>query len=162
MAEEIKYNFIPEIGFHEFYQGNCSIILRKEEEEVFSLDSFRCNDKHYKGEGRKLLLYTLKWVKEYDKDITTITLTAVPDTEKIIQQKLSREDFYKEKEKALLNLKKYYRELGFNSVKNNDMQGNLDDIILKIEGVKTGGGNKKSRRRRRRCRLYKNKKTHKK
>ena len=72
---------IPGYGeIHSFKEGNCVISIRKVSDDVFSLDDFRCNANHYKGEGRKLLLYVLQQIKEKNKQVKQIILSAVPET----------------------------------------------------------------------------------
>jgi hypothetical protein len=70
------------------------------------------------------------------------------------------------------NLKKYYTELGFNTDTNSDdeddMEGNIDDIISKISrrgggrrSKKTGRGKRKTGGRKMYKKTYKTRKTHK-
>jgi hypothetical protein len=133
--------------FHNFKEGNCSVSLRKVSDEVFSLDDFRCNANHYKGEGRKILLYALQQIKEKNKQVKQIILSAVPEITFDKSDNLERMRIKKALAKE--NLKKYYTELGFNADTNSDdeddMEGNIDDIISKISR-RSGGGGRRSKK----------------
>jgi hypothetical protein len=137
---KIGYDILFEL--HEFTQGNCYVSLRKVSNEEFNLETFRCNKTHSKGEGRQLLLYVLNWVKENYKDITNISLTAVPEILDILKTDtlIDRE---KKQYKAMLNLSTYYTSLGFKQINEEDFNANIDDIIEKINGYKRGGRRKK-------------------
>jgi hypothetical protein len=128
--------------FHNFKEGNCVISIRKVSDEVFSLDDFRCNANHFKGEGRKLLLYVLQQIKEKNKQVKQIILSAVPEI--TFDKSDNLEKMRIKKALAKENLKKYYTELGFNADTNSDdeddMEGNIDDIISKISRRSGGGG----------------------
>lgn len=130
---------------HSFKEGNCVISLRKVSEDVFSLDDFRCNAKHFKGEGRKILLYALLKIKEKNKYVKQIILSAVPET--IFDKSDNLERMRIKKELAKKSLKKYYTELGFNADTNSDdeddMEGNIDEIISNITS-KSGGKRRKT------------------
>ena len=154
----------PRYGeFHNFKEGNCSVSISKISDEVFSLDDFRCNDKHFKGEGRKILLYALQEIKEKNKNVNKIILFAVPETDIDARDTIKM----RQEKKALAkeNLKKYYRELGFADTDSDDedeMEGNIDHIISKISRREGGGRSKKTgKKRKSRGRKGKKRKTHK-
>lgn len=163
---------VPGYGeIHSFKEGNCVISLRKVSDDLFSLDDFRCNANHFKGEGRKLLLYALQQIKEKNKQVKQIILSAVPET--IFDKSDNLERMRIKKVLAKENLKKYYTELGFNADTNSDdeddMEGNIDDIISKISrrggggrrSKKTGRGKRKTGGRKMYKKTYKKRKTHK-
>jgi hypothetical protein len=133
---KIGYDILPEL--HEFTKGNCYVSLRKVSNEEMSLETFRCNKQHAKGEGRQLLLYVLNWVKENHKDITSISLIAVPELLDYLKTDtlIDREKKLRE---AMIHLTTYYISLGFNQINEEDFIGNIDNIIQKINEYKRGG-----------------------
>jgi hypothetical protein len=146
---------------HLFQEGNCTVTLRKISDEVFSLDDFRCNNTHFKGEGRKMLLYALLKIKEQNKYVEQIILSVVPNI--ILDKHDNLEKTKIKKELAKKSLKKYYTELGFNVDTNgdeDDMEGNIDEIISNITS-KSGGRRKKKKKTYKKKKPYNKRKTYK-
>jgi hypothetical protein len=147
----INYFFNPAINDyflerHDFKFNGCHAFFRKVTAEEFGLDDFRC-DKHTKGDGRKLLLYGLEWLKTHFPNVKTLSLTAVPSI--TFEKTDNLFDKQKKRELGQRNLNKYYTNLGFNAEEENanDFIGNIDDIIAKIKNYKKEGGGTKRQRK---------------
>lgn len=118
-------------GF-EFSTDMCTLLFLKSDEyqNAFVLDSFMCDEKTTKGEGRILLMYALKYIHNRYIDelpanrINTIILESVPHTEKYKKAGLS-------KVQAQKKLNDYYTHLGFTqtSPNSNLFEGNIQKII---------------------------------
>jgi len=142
--EEIIRERFEVIGEYTFSEQNCSVhIVTKP--KYFYLKLFSCikdgESTRGKGVGRKLLLKTLLYIREKtNNSIQKIKLSAVP-------LDLSNKTTPEERKNALKKLIMYYEKLGFtqNSDENEgSLEGNIDNIISKIQGIK-GGKKKKTR-----------------
>ena len=126
---------------YEFNTKDCTVILIKTANpKTYVLDHFVCNDDAKKGLGRELLLKALKYLKEKDKAVEHITLASVPHIKKHSMTGLSRAET---KSIAQKKLNKYYGSLGFTPSKTvrpeeNEFEGNLSDLIKRIEAIKGG------------------------
>ena len=126
---------------YEFNTKDCTVILIKDSKpNIYILDRFVCNDDAKKGLGRELLLKALKYLKEKDKAVEHITLASVPHIKKHSMTGLSRAET---KSIAQKKLNKYYGSLGFTPSKTvrpeeNEFEGNLSDLIKRIEAIKGG------------------------
>jgi hypothetical protein len=127
-------------GF-EFNTKECTVILIKTDNpKTYVLDRFVCNDDAKKGLGRELLLKALHYLKEKDKAVEHITLASVPHIKKHSTTGLSRGET---KALAQKKLNKYYGSLGFTPsttvrAEENEFEGNLSDLIKRIEAMKGG------------------------
>ena len=87
-------------GF-EFKSNNCTVILIKSDNpNKYILDFFVCDDRA-NGEGRQLLLNSLKYLHNKDENINTIMLASVPHTDKYKKLHLTKAEAQKK-------LKNYY------------------------------------------------------
>ena len=126
---------------YEFNTNDCTVILIKDSKpNIYILDRFVCNDDAKKGLGRELLLKALKYLKEKDKAVEHITLASVPHIKKHSMTGLSRAET---KSIAQKKLNKYYGSLGFTPsrtvrAEENEFEGNLTDLIKRIEAMKGG------------------------
>jgi hypothetical protein len=142
---------------YEFNTKECTVILIKTANpKIYTLDNFVCNEDAKKGLGRELLLKALKYLKEKDKAIEHITLASVPHIKKHSMTGLSRAEI---KSIAQKKLNKYYGSLGFTPsttvrAEENEFEGNLTDLIARIEAMKGG----RKTRRRRKIKKYKTQK----
>jgi len=142
---------------YEFNTRECTVILIKgSKPNIYILDNFVCNEDAKKGLGRELLLQALKYLKEKDKAVEHITLASVPHTKKHSIAGLSRAE---SKAIAQKKLNKYYSSLGFTPstivrAEENEFEGNLTDLIARIEAMKGG----RKTRRRRKIKKYKTQK----
>ena len=133
-SSAIKYFFNPAINDyflerHDFKNKGCHAFFRKVTAEYFVLDDFRC-DKHTKGEGRKLLLYGLEWLKTNFPNVKTISLNAVPSI--TFEQTDNLFDKQKKRELGQINLNKYYTNLGFNE---DEEKVTINSVALVILGI---------------------------
>jgi len=141
---------------YEFNTKDCTVILIKTANpKIYTLDNFVCNEDAKKGLGRKLLLKALLHLKEKDKAVEHITLASVPHTKNLMPS-LSRAE---SKAIAQKKLNKYYGSLGFTPsttvrAEENEFEGNLSDLIKRIEAMKGG----RKTRRRRKIKKYKTQK----
>ena len=126
---------------YEFNTKECTVILIKTDNpKTYVLDRFVCNDDAKKGLGRELLLKALRYLKEKDEVVVHITLASVPHIKKHSTPGLSRDE---SKILAQKKLNKYYGSLGFTPSKTvrpeeNEFEGNLTDLIKRLESMKGG------------------------
>ena len=114
LEESSEYYYSDEYSFPE--DNSESLSLNK----IIYISDYWKNKKSKKGDGIKLLKYSLRYLTKYN--ISDIYVAVVPRFEYILQKKLTKKDSYQK-------LKSYYKKIGFKDYKGDIMYSDIKNII---------------------------------